>query len=343
MRILVTANLAPFMYGGADYHVNGLVAALRGRGHEVELLRLPFRFDPPAEVERLMDFCAASELARPNGIAVDRMISLQFPGYGMRHPDHVVWLMHQHRAVYELYDRQPRDPALARLRERVRDYDNAALARVAKRFANSRRVAERLAQFNSIDAVPLYHPPAMEEAFRCGEAEPYVFYPSRLERLKRQDLLIEAARHLRSPTLVLIAGEGGQRDYYQSLIERHDLRGRVRLLGRISEAEKLAFYARALGVFFGPFDEDYGYVTLEAMLSGKPVLTCNDSGGPLEFVRDAETGWVLPPEPQALAERIDWLHAHRGEAGDMGQRGRERYRSLDITWDKVVGALTETR
>ncbi len=343
MRILVTANLAPFMYGGADYHMNGLVSALRGRGHEVELLRLPFRFDPPAEVERLMEFCAASDLSRPNGVAVDRLISLQFPGYGMRHPDHVVWLMHQHRAAYELYDRQPRDPALARLRERVRDFDNAALARVAGRFANSRRVAERLAQFNSIEAEPLHHPPAMEEAFRCGEAEPYVFYPSRLERLKRQDLLIEAARHLRSPTLVLIAGEGGQRDYYQSLIERHDLGDRVRLLGRISEAEKLAFYARSLGVFFGPFDEDYGYVTLEAMLSGKPVLTCYDSGGPLEFVRDAETGWVLPPEPQALAERIDWLYAHRGEARDMGQHGRAHYRSLDITWDKVVGALTAAR
>ena len=340
MRILVTANLTPFMYGGADYHIKGLVSALRRHGHEVELLRLPFRFEPPSEIERLMEFCAASDLARPNGVAVDRLLSLQFPGYGMRHPDHVVWLMHQHRAAYELYDQQPRDPALARLRERVHAFDNETLPRARKRFANSRRVAERLRQFNSIEAVPLHHPPALEAEFYCGEGEPYVFFPSRLERLKRQDLLIEAARHMRSPTAILIAGEGGQREHYESLIERHGLHDRVRLLGRISEAEKLAFYARALGVFFGPFDEDYGYVTLEAMLAGKPVLTCTDSGGAREFVRHDDTGWILPPEPQAIAERIDWLYANRRRAGEMGQSGRAHYRSLGIHWDKVVDALT---
>jgi len=340
MRILVTANLTPFIYGGADYHINGLVLALRQFGHEVDLLRLPFKFNPPAEVERAMEFCAASDMARPNGVPIDRMISLQFPGYGMHHPDHVVWVMHQHRIVYELYAQHPPDAALERLRERIRAFDKEALSRAAKRFANSDRVAERLKTYNGIDAAPLYHPPAMEQAFYCGEAEPYIFCPSRLERLKRQDLLIEAARFTRSPVAILIAGEGGQRDHYRSLIERYELQHKVRLIGRITEAEKLAFYARSLAVFFGPFDEDYGYITLEAMLSGKPVITCSDSGGPLEFVRHDETGWVLPPEPRAIAERIDWMYGHRDQARSVGQSGRALYQSLEIGWANVVRALT---
>src|SRR6187455_2875782 len=104
MRILVTASHAPFLHGGGERHVDNLCAALRACGHDIALLRLPFKFSPESDIERLMAFCDGYDLSAPNGCAVDRVISLQFPGYGMRHPRHVVWLMHQHRAVYELYD-----------------------------------------------------------------------------------------------------------------------------------------------------------------------------------------------------------------------------------------------
>lgn len=340
MRILVTANLTPFLHGGADYHIEGLVTALRTHGHEVECLRLPFQFHPLREIERLMDFCANLDLASPNGMRIDRLVSLQFPGWGMSHPDHVIWLMHQHRAVYELYEPRTADPALARLKERIHAYDSEALARGRTLYANSRRVAQRLKAYNGLDAQPLYHPPHHAERFYSAPPDPYIFYPSRLESLKRQDLLIEAARRTKSPVAFLVAGEGGQAERYRALVERHQLQDKVRFLGRISEAEKLAFYARAQAVFFGPFDEDYGYVTLEAMLSSKPVLTCADSGGPLEFVIDGQTGWVCPPDPEALAERIDWLHANPKPAADMGRAGRSRYDDMGIDWRNVVNRLT---
>ena len=114
MRILVTASHAPFLHGGGERHVDNLCAALRARGHDVALLRLPFKFSPEADIERLMAFCDGYDLSAPNGQHVDRVISLQFPGYGMRHPQHVVWLMHQHRAVYELFDPDEATPALRR-------------------------------------------------------------------------------------------------------------------------------------------------------------------------------------------------------------------------------------
>ncbi|CAM3442962.1 glycosyltransferase family 4 protein [Halomonas lysinitropha] len=339
MKILVTANHVPFLHGGADHHIHGLVAALREHGHDTELLRLPFRFQPEADVERLMSYCETLDMTRPNGQAVDRLISLQFPGYGIHHPAHTVWVMHQHRAVYELFDDHQATPALRQLRQAVIDYDNRHLGRVSQLFANSARVAERLASHNGLAATPLYHPPHGAERLYHAEDWGYVFYPSRLEGLKRQDLLIEAARHLRSPAKILIAGDGGQRARYEAIIERHDLKDRVTLTGQISEAQKLACYAHALAVFFGPFDEDYGYITLEAMLAAKPVITCTDSGGPLEFVRHDETGWVVEPSPEAVAEAIDAAWANRRLAAEMGQAGREAYQAHGIGWDSVVARL----
>ena len=144
MRILLTASQAPFLRGGAEMHADNLHAALLRAGHEVERIRLPFKFAPEGDVERLMAFCEGYDLAAPNGQAADRMISLQFPGYGLAHPYHVGWVLHQHRAVYELFDAASASPALQRLRAQVQAFDGRVLPRLRRVFANSRRVAERM-------------------------------------------------------------------------------------------------------------------------------------------------------------------------------------------------------
>lgn len=339
MRILLAATQVPFVHGGADYHIEGVYQALQAYGHEVELMRLPFRFGPEADILRLMEYIETLDMTAPNGVEIDRAISLQFPAWGMHHPHHTVWVMHQHRACYELHDATTATPDQCRLREAVQAFDDRHLPRATRLLANSRRVAERLERYNGLTAAPLYHPPHAAERFRCAEDWGYVFYPSRLEDLKRQDLLIEAARHLQSPVRVIIAGDGGQRERYQALVERYGLGERVRLVGRISEAEKLAWYANATAVFYGPYDEDYGYVTLEAMLAAKPVITCRDSGGPLEFVRDDETGWVVDPEPQAVAAAIDAAWARRARSAEMGRAGLAAYQRADISWQRVVETL----
>jgi glycosyltransferase involved in cell wall biosynthesis len=341
LKILVTANLVPFTHGGAEYHIPGVLRALQDAGHEAQLLRLPFRFSPEADIVRAMDHAASLDFVKPNGVSIDQVISLQFPGYGVNHPDHRAWVMHQHRAVYDLFDAAQATPALADLRERITTFDNTALARANAVFANSRRVAERLLQFNRIVATPLYHPPTHAESFYCDTALPYVFFPSRLETLKRQHLVIEAARLMRSSLKIVLAGDGGQRAALAALIERHGVGDRVALIGHVSEAEKRSFYARAHAVVFPAFDEDYGYITLEAMLSSKPVVTCTDSGGPLEFVRHEDNGWVEAPTAEALAARLDWIARNPHEVFDAGARAREAYARADISWSHVVDVLTQ--
>ncbi|MBZ9540436.1 glycosyltransferase family 4 protein [Modicisalibacter tunisiensis] len=339
MRVLVTATHVPFMSGGAEAHIQGVGDALRRAGHSVETLRLPFRFSPESDIQRLMDYTETLDFTAPNGLTIDKAVSLQFPTYGISHPDHTVWVMHQHRAVYELWDDAAANDAQRQLRRAIHAYDERHLARAQRLFANSPRVAERLATYNGLSAEPLSHPPPGAERLRHDEDWGYVFYPSRLESLKRQDLLIEAARHLTSPVKILLGGEGGQQERFARLIERHGLGDRVRLMGRISDAEKIACYAHALAVFFGPFDEDYGYVTLEAMLAGKPVITCTDSGGPLAFVEHGETGWVTEPQPEAIAAAIDDAWQHRARSRDMGLAGQAAYHQAGISWDNVVARL----
>ncbi len=339
MRILLSASQAPFLRGGAELHADNLHAALLRAGHEVERIKLPFKFSPEADIEKLMAFCEGYDMAAPNGQTADRMISLQFPGYGMAHPHHIGWVLHQHRAVYELYDEAQATPALRQLREAVTAFDQRVLPKLRRVFANSKRVAERMLEFNGVHAQPLYHPPPGAERLYCDEEWGYVFVPSRLESLKRQDLVIEAARLLKCPLRILIGGTGGQYERYAGLIERYGLQDRVRLIGNFSESERLALYAHALGVVFVPRDEDLGYITLEAMFAAKPVITCTDSGGPLEFVQPGETGWVTEPTPEALAEALEQLWARKARSRAMGEAGRARIEALGLSWDRVVETL----
>lgn len=333
------ANAVPFLPGGADYHIEGLISQLKKRGHEVCGLRVPFNFSSYSQMVSLMDFCEQQDFNYFNGLPIDQLISLQFPTWGVKHDKHCCWLMHQHRVAYELYDKQPESQALNDFRDKVISFDQRSLSGVNKLFANSQTVAKRLKQFNGLDAQPLYHPPHGEKNFYCEEPYDYIFYPSRFESLKRQSLLIEAARYLTSPVKMILAGDGPRRVHCQSLIDRYDLSQRIKLTGHISEAQKLSYYARALAVYYGPHDEDYGYVTLEAMLSSKPVITTSDAGGPLEFIQDGENGCVVEPEPRAIAQVIDELYQNKKQCREMGRCGRQGYAEKSISWQHVIDTL----
>lgn len=339
MKLLVLANITPFQPGGADYHIEGLVHHLLAMGHEVNSVRMPFNFASFAQIESLMEFSERQNFNYFNGVPIDRLISLQFPAWGVSHDEHRSWIMHQHRVAYELYEQQPASIELARLRDKVIDFDNRALPKVKRLFSNSRTVANRLERFNGLAAEPLYHPPFAADRFYCEAPYDYVFYPSRFESLKRQELLIEAARYLETPVKLILAGAGGKFDHCRTLVEQYGLGERVRLTGRICEEQKLTYYARALAVYFGPYDEDYGYVTLEAMLSAKAVVTTSDAGGPLEFVTEGENGFVAPPEPRAIAAVIDDIYRNKSRTREMGQRGRELYGQKDISWQRVIETL----
>jgi glycosyltransferase involved in cell wall biosynthesis len=346
VKIALATIQTPFIYGGAEYLIQGLQRALRHRNHEVERIAMPFRFDPIEEVFRSVDIWQSEDFERLNGHNVDRVICLQFPAYCVRHPRKVLWLLHQYRAVYDLWGTPFTEQFRAHrrateLRDLIHEADRQGIAECDPRYTISANVSARLERFNGISSRALYHPPFAAEQFFCTDPEMYVFAPSRLEQAKRQDLLIQAMKNVRSNVVALIAGEGGQSDRLRKLAQDVGVADRVRFLGAVTEEEKIGLYAHALCVFFAPYDEDYGYVTLEAMLASKPVITCTDSGGPLEFVIPDETALVVPPAPTDLAAAIDRLAGNVAASIEMGRHARERYNQLNISWDTVVAALTD--
>jgi glycosyltransferase involved in cell wall biosynthesis len=340
MRIIVADVLVPFVRGGAERHVDALVDQLRRQGYEVEKVLLPF--NPQAKADLLAQAAAwrlldvSSSLGRP----IDLVIATRFPSYFVRHRRKVAWVIHQHRAAYELcgtpYSDFDHTEADVGLRGRLLELDTRVLRECRRVFANARNTASRLRRYNGIDAEALYHPPPLAGRLSAGPYGDYVLVVGRLERVKRVDLAIRALAETPAPTRLVIVGEGSERAALDQLA-REVGGGRVEFAGSPGPDDLARLYAGARAVLYAPFDEDYGYVTLEAFLSAKPVITAADSGGTLEFVTDGETGLVAPPDAAALAAAMTRVARDDALAARLGRAGLAR--ASAITWDGVVERL----
>ena len=346
MRIVVANAQVPFVRGGAEMLADSLIAALREAGHEAELVTIPFKWYPCGRIPDAMLAARLMEVEEWRGGRIDRLIGLKFPAYLMRHPDKVLWLLHQYRGAYDLWGAEIGDlsnaPDGRAVRDVIRLADETLIPEAREVFTISRNVSDRLQRFNGIASRPLYHPPPAAALFREAPAEDFLLCPGRINLTKRQALVVEALLYCRSPVRVVFIGATDAADYADALAQRCQavaLGNRLQWRGVVSEAEKLDLYARCLGVVVPPIDEDYGYVTLEAMLSAKPVLTCSDSGGPLDFVIDGESGFICDPQPEVLGQAMDWLWQDRGRARDMGRVGLARYHALGLNWPDVVAEL----
>ncbi len=343
MRILICTTQVPFTSGGAEAHIANLRAALIEHGHEAEVVAIPFQWNPPEQIVNSMLVWRMLDLRWCNGRAVDLVVGMKFPAYLVRHPRKVLWILHQHKQAYELWDTQygdlGADEEARRIREIIVDADTRLIPEARRVFANSRTVAQRLQTYNGISAEALYHPTPRAASLRCDSYGDYILYPSRLDRLKRQDLLIRAMAQTSSGVRCVLAGGGPEEQELRKLIARLGLDDRVKLTGLVSDDELNRLYANALAIYYGPFAEDYGYVTLEAFGAGKAVVTLADSGGPTEFVRDSVNGFVVPPDPDAIALKLDLLLKRRKLAEELGREGLKSLNALELSWDKVVRKL----
>jgi glycosyltransferase involved in cell wall biosynthesis len=344
MRIAICTAQVPFVSGGAELQAQNLKLALIEHGHEADIVSMPFKWYPPYEIINGMLMWRLADLEEVAGKPVDRVIGLKFPAYLVRHHNKVLWILHQHRQAYDLWNTPFGDlkhyPEGTRVRGLIIEADNRFIPEARRVYAESKTVAERLKRFNHIDSVPLYHPPPHREISSPADCGDYIFYPSRLESIKRQILLIEAMVHVKSKAHCVLAGTGPDEAAIRRLIASRNLTERVRLLGFVTDELLSRYYAKALAVFFGPVDEDYGYVTLEAFRASKAVITLTDSGAPLEFVEDGHNGFVCAPDPEVIASRIDELFFNRQRARDMGHYGSMMLEERGINWSTVVEKLT---
>jgi glycosyltransferase involved in cell wall biosynthesis len=304
---------------------------------------IPFKWYPKQQLPAQAAAWRLVDLSQSNGEPIDLVIATKFPTYFVRHPNKVTWLFHQYRAIYELcgtpYSEFEHTESDVRLRDRLMQLDRDALSESKRLFSIARNISARLARFNGLAAEPLYHPPPLAGQLRPGPYCNFVLSAGRLELTKRVDLIIKAIAKTRPPLRLVIVGEGPLRPDLEALAAHLGVQDRVTFTGAVDEHPLVDLYAEALAVIFPPYDEDYGYITLEAFLAKKPVVTTTDAGGPLEFVAHDVTGLIAEPDPEALASAIERLSADRRLAARLGGAGFERVR--DISWDTVIDALVD--
>ncbi len=341
--VAVVTSSPPFVDGGHLVIARSLVDALTREGHTADLMVTPQNRFGRQGAAYLANWMTDVGITH-DGPAVDRVISLRYPAFAVRHPQHVCWLNHTMREYYDLWDTFRRPLSWKnRTKESVRrrlmhTADRYFLSHHVKRlFVISATVQRRLERDLGLASEVLY-PPAPPRPYRCERYEPWLFAVSRLAPLKRMSLILEAlaapaARHIR----LVLAGEGEERAALEALVARHGLGPRVLLAGRLDEAALVDRLSRCRAVVFVPFDEDYGFVTAEAFASGKAVVTTRDSGGPAELVRDDENGLVVDPTPAALAAAMARLVDDEAAAVRMGTAARDGFAA--VTWPATVARL----
>lgn len=345
MKVAVVNAQCPFVRGGAEILADSLAGRIRRRGHQVEVIQIPFKWYPP---EAIPEHMLACRLLRLDAGGLDLMIAHKFPAYLCPFPNKKLWLFHQFRQAYDLWGTEfaalPDTPAGRGIRAMIAAADADLFSRCKGVYTNSRIVADRLKRFTGVTADEVLYPPLdRPELFGPGEFGDYFFYPSRIGAAKRQHVAVEALRHTRRPVRLVLAGKPDSDLYGDDLNRKIDawgLRDRVTSLGWVSEEDKAKWMRGACGAVYLPFDEDsYGFVTLEAFHSHKPVLTFTDSGGTGEVIEHDRNGLILPPTPQALADGMDRLFDDRRRAREMGEEAFTTLARHHIDWEHILDRL----
>lgn len=344
MRVIIASTSVPHIDGGGRLIASWTAQAMRNVGHEVEEFYLPFPTEPQPSLTAMVGLRAT-----PLAGFGDRLVAIRWPAHIIRHENKATWFIHHYRQFFDLWDSPYRGvPANAEslaYREALRRIDNQGLGESRDIFTNSLIVRDRVRQYNSLDPEPLFPPIGGDiSRFRTDTYGDFIFYPSRITPIKRQFLAVRAMRFTSSPVRLIIAGKPESSPYEMELrdyVREHCLEDRVELrFGWLDEERKVDLLARCLAVAYLPLGEDsYGYPSLEASHSAKPIVTLRDSGGTLEFVRNGQEGLVVEPNPRALAQAFDRLYEDKSAAVQMGEQSSARRDELNIAWPHVIRRL----
>lgn len=352
-RVAIVAAGAPQEYqGGAERFYEGLLQGFMALGAQARLVFIEANESTCEQIIENYARVSATDLSE-----FDMVVSTKVPTYAIVHPCHVLYLVHTVRVFDDMFEAAFPQPAAMHYanRAKVHAIDFAALHQIPHRFAIGYEVQKRLARWRGLDSAVL-HPPLLgqgdnaSKSFYCAPAdasafgEPYFFIPGRLHPWKRLDLLISAVRASKLPLRLLIAGVGEAESDLRVLagddLVSPDSAGncpRITFLGRITDEQLVEYYAHALAIPFVPLREDYGYITLEAFASAKPVITCTDSGEPAHLVEHRQTGLVVAPTVMSICEALEWAYTHPEAMQEMGQRAQAELQKMN--WSDVALTL----
>ncbi len=339
-HILVLGVQVPFVYGGAEILTKSLVIEINKiDGLKAELVQLPFKWYPEEQI--LNDILAwrVLDLSEANGVKIDLVISTKFPSYAIRHHNKSLWLVHQYREMYDLQDTIYYKESISqkKVRKKLKELDNKFFLEYKEIYTISNNISKRLKKYNGFNSTPLLPPPALKDKIIFKEYGDYILYIGRLDPLKRVDLLIKALSKSSNAKAIII-GKGEEESYLKGLIEKYSLYNRCLLLGFVSDSELIEKLSFCRAVFYAPIDEDYGYVTIEAFLAKKAVITCKDSGEVKNMVAKTGSGFICENCIDSIALSIKKVYNMSNlELEKLTQNGYAFAKK--IRWERVIKKL----
>ncbi|MCY0109699.1 glycosyltransferase family 4 protein [Pseudomonas monsensis] len=343
MKVLIVNNMAPFIWGGAEELAVNLQRNLIIAGHDAEVMRIPAQWEPASRIPSQMLMTRTMEIFN-----TDHVIALKFPAYLVRHHRKSLWLLHQYRQAYDLYDvgqtNLPADQSGTDIRNAIINADNETFAESRHIYTNSEVTRQRLFKYNGFDSQVLLPPVNDPEALTGGEYGDYIFAGGRVNSMKRQYLLLQALAKADQRVKLVIAGPPeSHADTLQlhSIINEFGLHDRVKLdLGFLPRATYVNYVNQALAVAYIPFDEDsLGYVAMEAATARKALITTTDSGGILGLVTPHESGWRAEPTAESLAEAMNAAFESKTRTIQYGEGAQALWNTLGINWPETIEAL----
>lgn len=327
--------------GGAENLYEGLVSALNHAGHTATEIQVIV--DESSYEEILASYSRCFHL---NLDDYDLVISTKAPTYMVRHRNHISWLLHTIRVFYDMFEKEldSRDPEMVKQRKIIHAFDKYGLnpCRIKKHCAIGNIVVQRMIDndpfWNNIHFEIIYPAPLINKFGEVKKGE-FIFLPGRLHRWKRIDLVIKAMKYIQSPTKLLIAGVGEDFDRLKTLTHNLGLEDKIEFLGKVSDSDLLDLYSRSIVIPFCPINEDFGYISIEAFKTKKPVITCSDSGEPVKIIKDGVTGFIVDADPEKIAAKINYCIDHPLEAAMLGENGFQSVQN--ISWDNVVTRLLQ--
>jgi glycosyltransferase involved in cell wall biosynthesis len=250
--------------------------------------------------------------------------------------ERVLWYCHTPlRDIYDLYKYRM---SLKKIHQKpvygigaafVKMMDRNVVKEVEAIYTNSSNTESRIEKYLKRNDATVLGGGIDAKDYRNAGDEKYFFYPSRISPNKRQDYAIRAFRSLRKNGggkgyKLIIAGATSKdplyNNYYIKIKEMAKGDRDIRILENITDKELKSIYSRASAVLYCPIDEDYGLVPLEAMASGKPVISVNE-GGPRDTVADGKTGFLVNNEYE-MGKRMGELASSPALGEKMGKEGR---------------------
>jgi glycosyltransferase involved in cell wall biosynthesis len=166
----------------------------------------------------------------------------------------------------------------------------------------------------------------------------FALFLGRLSRKKNLDLLVRAAAGV--PGIRLVIAGGDEEDLgpaLDRLAAELGVSDRVARVGEVVGAAKQRLLAMARVLVLPSTSENFGNVVLESLAEGRPVVV-SPGVGAREIVESSRGGWVVEPEPAALAEALARVVADPEEADRRGAEGR-RVVLEQFGWEKIAARM----